>query len=38
LRSWALHDGILGEPFTGVLMYRRLGSPPVVDTAAGIPW
>ncbi len=38
LRSWALHDGILGEPFTGVLMYRRLGSPSVVDTAAGIPW
>lgn len=38
LRSWALHDGILGEPFTGVLMYRRLGAPATIDTAAGVPW
>jgi hypothetical protein len=24
-RSWAIHDGILGEPFTGVKMYKRVG-------------
>ncbi len=37
-RSWALHDGILGEPFTGVMMYRRLGSPPAQDTFPGGTW
>ncbi len=25
-RSWAIHDGILGHPFTGFQMYKRLGS------------
>ena len=25
LRSWAIHDGILGVPFTGVTMYKRVG-------------
>jgi len=24
-RSWAIHDGILGEPFTGVRTYKRIG-------------
>ena len=24
-RSWAIHDGILGHPFTGFQMYKRLG-------------
>lgn len=24
-RSWAIHDGILGEPFTGIRMYKRVG-------------
>ncbi len=23
-RSWAIHDGILGEPYTGVKMYKRV--------------
>jgi hypothetical protein len=23
-RSWAIHDGILGEPFTGIKMYKRV--------------
>lgn len=32
LRSWALHDGLLGEPFTGVTMYKRIGSPAQVNT------
>ncbi|MCJ7512441.1 MAG: hypothetical protein MUO23_05665 [Anaerolineales bacterium] len=38
LQSWALHDGILGEAFTGAMMYRRLGAPPSVDTVAGGRW
>jgi hypothetical protein len=25
LRSWAIHDGIFGEPFTNVTMYKRVG-------------
>lgn len=25
LRSWAIHDGILCEPFTNVTMYKRVG-------------
>ncbi len=25
LRSWAIHDGILGQPFTGVSMYKYVG-------------
>src|ERR1041385_6725115 len=25
LRSWAIHDGILDEPFTNVTMYKRVG-------------
>ncbi len=24
-RSWAIHDNILGEPYTGVTMYKRIG-------------
>ncbi len=24
-RSWAIHDGILGEPWNGVRMYKRVG-------------
>jgi len=24
-RSWAIHDGILGEPWSGVRMYKRIG-------------
>jgi hypothetical protein len=24
-RSWAIHDGILGHPFTGFQMYKRVG-------------
>jgi len=24
-RSWAIHDGILGQPWTGVRMYKRIG-------------
>ncbi|MBI2976346.1 MAG: hypothetical protein HYY33_05295 [Chloroflexi bacterium] len=31
-RSWAIHDGILGEPFTGVTMYKRIGQPAGIST------
>ena len=38
LRSWAIHDGILGEPFTGVTMYRRVGKAAQVSTTAETNW
>jgi len=33
LRSWAIHDGILGEPFTNVTMYKESGKHAGVSTA-----
>jgi hypothetical protein len=38
LRSWALHDGLLGQPFTGVTMYKRVGSLSNLDTCPGCTW
>ncbi len=38
LRSWAIHDGILGEPFTNVTMYKRVGKHAGISTAAGVRW
>jgi hypothetical protein len=38
LRSWAIHDGILGEPFTDVTMYKRLGKPAGISTCPNCPW
>ncbi len=39
LRSWAIHDGILGEPFTGVTMYKRVGQHAGVRTcSSGLAW
>jgi hypothetical protein len=38
LRSWAIHDGILGEPFTNVTMYKRVGKSANIDTAANSVW
>lgn len=37
-RSWAIHDGILGEPFTNVTMYKRVGKLAGVDTTKGCKW
>jgi hypothetical protein len=34
-RSWAIHDGILGEPWHGVRMYKRVGIHAGVDTFPG---
>lgn len=37
-RSWAIHDGLLGEPFTEVTMYKRLGKEAGISTTAGCEW
>ena len=37
-RSWAIHDGILGEPFTNVTMYKRLGKSAGINTAPDCKW
>ncbi len=33
-RSWAIHDGILHEPYTGVKMYKRVGIHAGVSTCS----
>jgi len=38
LRSWAIHDGILGESFTNVTMYKRVGKSAGVNTTPGCDW
>lgn len=37
-RSWAIHDGILGHPFTGVQMYKRVGERACIETFPGAAW
>lgn len=37
-RSWAIQDGILGEPFTGVKMYKRVGAHAGVQTFPDAQW
>jgi hypothetical protein len=37
-RSWAIHDGILGEPFTNVTMYKRVGVAAGINTTPGCNW
>jgi len=38
LRSWAVHDGILDEPFTNVTMYKRIGKHAGVSTTENTEW
>ncbi|GAB4500510.1 MAG: hypothetical protein Fur0035_00500 [Anaerolineales bacterium] len=38
LRSWAIHDGILGEAFTNVTMYKRIGQRAGISTCPGCAW
>jgi hypothetical protein len=38
LRSWAIHDGILGEPFTNVTMYKKVGTSADLNTTPGCAW
>jgi hypothetical protein len=37
-RSWAIHDGILEEPFTGVQMYKRVGIHAGICTYPDAVW
>ena len=34
-RSWAIHDGIMGEPWHGIKMYKRVGKHSGIDTFPG---
>jgi hypothetical protein len=38
LRSWAIHDNILGEPFTEVTMYKWVGKSAGVVTCTDCGW
>jgi hypothetical protein len=38
LRSWAIHDDLLGEPFTHVTMYKHVGKEAGISTCPGCPW
>ncbi|MFH2102121.1 MAG: hypothetical protein ABIJ39_02030 [Chloroflexota bacterium] len=38
LRSWAIHDGILNEPFTNVTMYKRVEKFAGVNTCPSSQW
>jgi hypothetical protein len=38
LRSWAVQDGVLGQPFTDVTMYKRVGMSASENTAPGCIW
>jgi hypothetical protein len=37
-RSWAIHDGLLGDEWTRVRMIRRLGGVRALDTSQNLPW
>jgi len=37
-RTWAIHDGILGEKFDQVTMYKQVGQKSIFTTAPGIHW
>jgi hypothetical protein len=37
-RSWAIHDGILDEPYSGVKMYKRVGIHAGVVTFPNAAW
>lgn len=37
-RSWAIHDGILGEPFGDIRMYKRVGHHAGLNTFADGVW
>ncbi len=37
-RSWAIHDGILGHPFTGFQMYKLVGQDAGINTYPDARW
>lgn len=38
LRSWAIHDKLMGEPFTDVTMYKRVGQSADINTCFDCVW
>lgn len=38
LRSWAIHDNLLGEPYTDVTMYKRVGQSADINTCFDCTW
>ena len=38
LRSWAIHDGIMGEPFQNVTMYKQIGKFANISTCSECQW
>lgn len=38
LRSWAIHDGILGESFQNVTMYKQIGKHANISTCLDCGW
>lgn len=38
LRSWAIHDGILGSPFRDVTMYKHIGKNSGIQTCPNCTW
>ena len=34
-RSWAIHDGIMDQPWNGVRIYKMVGQTPQIDTFPG---
>lgn len=37
-RSWAIHDGIMNQPYTGVQMYKYVGQSVEINTFPGAVW
>lgn len=38
LRSWAIHDGVLGEKYSNVTMYKQIGKKTRINTTLDCPW
>jgi hypothetical protein len=38
LRSWSIHDNILGEPFNDVTMYKKVHKQADLNTSVDCPW
>jgi hypothetical protein len=38
LRSWSIHDGLLGEPFTNVTMFKHVGKTAGINTSPSCGW
>ena len=37
-RSWAIHDGVADEPYSGVTMYKRIGENAAINTFPDSAW